>query len=89
MKYLQVKDWQEWQTYRKDRGTPPWIKVHRCLLSNPKWAILSDAEKGQLVSMWIVAADNGGQIPDDNNILRKICQLDTPPNLNKFRELDL
>lgn len=87
MNYLQVKNWQEWQSYRKDRGTPPWIKVHRCLLSNPKWAILSDAEKGQLVSIWIVAADNGGQIPDDNNIIRKICQLDTPPNLNKFKDL--
>ena len=87
MHYLQIKDWQEWQSYRKDRGTPPWIKVHRCLLSNPKWAILSDAEKGQLVSIWIVAADNGGQIPNDNNIIRKICQLDTPPNLNKFKDL--
>lgn len=87
MNYLTIKDWQEWQSYRKDRGTPPWIKVHRCLLSNPKWAILSDAEKGQLISIWIVAADNGGQIPNDGNIVRKICQLDTPPNMNKFKDL--
>lgn len=87
MNYLQIKNWQEWQSYRKDRGTPPWIKVHRCLLSNPKWAILSDAEKGQLVSIWIVAADNGGQIPNDNIIIRKICQLDNPPDLNRFKGL--
>ena len=45
MTYLHIKNWQEWQSYRTDRGTPPWIKVHRCLLSNQEWATLTDAEK--------------------------------------------
>lgn len=85
---LYVKNWSEWQSYRKDRGTPPWIKVHRNLMSSPKWAELSDAEKGHLVSIWIVAADSDGKVSSNANVLRKQCQLDDLPNLEKFQELD-
>ena len=81
---MKVVAWDKWQSYRKDRGAPPWIKVYRNLMTNPEWAQLSDAEKGQLVSMWIVAADKGGELPDDPNLVRKICQLDDTPNINKF-----
>ena len=84
---LCIRNWDKWQSYRQDRGTPPWIKVHRVLFTNPDWATLTDAEKGQLVSLWIAAADNHGCIPDDCRVLRKICLLDSEPNINKFIEL--
>lgn len=84
---IKIKDWDKLQSLRQDRGAPPWIKVHRNLLSNEKWAQLSDAEKGQIVSMWLVAADNNGMLPDDPKIIRKICQLDDVPDINKFKEL--
>lgn len=87
MTTVRMTGWDKWQSYRRDRGTPPWIKVHRNLMSNAEWASLSDSEKGQLVSMWVVAADKGGEIPSDPNILRKVCQLDEAPNINKFIEL--
>jgi len=85
--YLHIANWDKWQSYRSDRGTPPWIKVHRKLMSNPQWAMLSDAEKGQLLSLWIVAADKNGEIPSSPTILKKICLLDKNPNINKFIEL--
>lgn len=81
---ITVRNWNKWQSYRKDRGTPPWIKIHRNIMSNPDWATLSDSEKGQMVSIWIVAADKNGEIPSDPRILRKVCQLDEVPNINKF-----
>jgi hypothetical protein len=84
---MRIRNWDKWQSYRTDRGTPPWIKIHRNLLSNPEWASLSDAEKGQLVSMWIIAADKKGELPGDAAIIRKICMLDDVPNLNKFKML--
>lgn len=87
MNYLTIARWDEWQTYRKDRGTPPWIKVHRNLFSNPEWSALSDSEKGQLISIWILAADKNGSIPTDGSIIQKLCMLDTLPNINKFIEL--
>lgn len=86
---MKVKDWDTWQTFRKDRGAPPWIKVHRNLMTNPKWAALTDAEKGQLVSLWIAAADTDGVLPDDPKVLRKICQLDNEPDIKKFLALGL
>ena len=87
MTSVSVKNWDKWQTFRKDRGAPPWIKLHRNLMSNPEWALLSDSEKGQLVSIWIVAADKSGLIPSNPNIIRKVCLLDETPNINRFIEL--
>jgi hypothetical protein len=54
-----------------------------------KWAQLTDSEKGQLVSLWILAADRDGLIPSDPNILRKLAMLDEAPNINKFIDLGL
>jgi len=82
-----IPNWDKWQSYRKDRGTPPWIKVHRSLLSSGKWAVLTDSEKGQIVSIWIVAADKGGIISSSPRVIQKICQLDDEPNINRFIEL--
>lgn len=86
---MKVNDWDTWQTFRKDRGSPPWIKLHRTLMTSPKWAALTDAEKGQLVSLWIAAADTNGVLPDSPTVLRKICQLDQEPNVKKFIDLGL
>jgi hypothetical protein len=88
MKYLQIVKWNEWQTFRTDRGTPPWIKVHRNLLTNPEWAALSDSEKGQLVSIWLIAADKDGRVPADEKLLQKVALLDKPPNINRFKDLE-
>jgi len=89
MATLKMHEWEGWQTFRKDRGTPPWIKVYRSLLSSSKWAALTDAEKGQLVSIWMVAADNNGEITADPRVIMKICQLDTIPSIQKFIDLRL
>lgn len=87
--YLRVHDWDKWQTFRKDRGTPPWIKVHRNLFTSLKWASMSDAEKGQLISIWIVAADRDGLVPKNEDVLRKVCFLDATPDVKKFIEMGL
>lgn len=84
---MKISNWDKWQTYRSDRSTPPWIKVHRNLMSNHEWVQLTDAEKGQLVSIWVLAADKKGVIPDCPNTIQKMCMLDKKPNLNKFIEL--
>ena len=87
MEYLRIRNWDRWQTFRKDRATPPWIKLYRNLLTNPEWVQLSDAEKGQLTSIWLIAADKGGKISADPTYLRKMCLLDTAPNIELFKEL--
>jgi hypothetical protein len=84
---MEIANWDKWQTFRKDRGTPPWIKVYRNLLSNEQWVELTDSEKGQLVSIWILAADKNGQIPDSPKMIQRMAMLDSLPNLSKFIEL--
>jgi hypothetical protein len=87
MEYLKIRNWDKWQSYRKDRGQPPWIKLHRRLMRNPEWVSLSDAERGQLVCIWLIGADHDGVIPASSGCLQKLLYLSRPPNLNKFISL--
>jgi len=87
-RWLYVRKWAEWQTYRNDRGAPPWIKVYRRLLQDLEWSSLTDAEKGQLVSIWILAADRDGYIPDDPPALRRVLGLEHEPDLARFKDLE-
>jgi len=87
MEALTISNWKKWQTYRSDRGQPPWIKIHRCIMRNVEWVSLSDAERGQLVAMWLLAADRDGVIPASPDILQKICFMSDVPNIDKFISL--
>lgn len=87
MNYLKIRNWNTWQTYRKDRGQPPWIKLHRCVMRDPEWVLLSDAQRGQLVAMWLLAADRDGVIPALPLVLQKICFMSSEPELKLFMEL--
>jgi len=49
-----------------------------------KWVALSDTQKGQLISMWILAADNNGLLPNDPTLVQKLCYLDNAPDLEYF-----
>ena len=80
------KNWDEWQTYRKDREQPPWIKLHRRLMRDHDWADMTDAQRGQLVSIWLLAADNNGEISDQPALIQKLCYLTEPVDLKFFEE---
>jgi len=82
MEYLRIRNWDKWQTYRSDRGLPPWIKVHRQILRNPEWVSLTDAQRGQLLAIWILAADRCGEIPADPKVLKILCHLEHDPDID-------
>jgi hypothetical protein len=84
---LRVRNWDKWQSYRKDRGLPPWIKIHRCVMRNREWVTLTDTQRGQLVALWLLAADRDGAIPNDARVIRRLCHMTTTPNLNLFISL--
>jgi len=84
MDYLKICNWDKWQTYRSDRGRPSWIKIHRCLLRDPEWVELTDTERGQLVTMWLLAADREGEIPADPVLIQKLCYMGKKPDINRF-----
>ena len=84
---LRVRNWDTWQSYRKDGGQPPWIKLHRCLIRDDDWIDLTDTQRGQLVSMWMLAADHGGVIPYDSKKVKKLLYLSENVDLEFFLEL--
>jgi len=57
-------------------------------MRNVEWVSMTDAERGQLVAIWLLAADHDGVIPASPDIIQKLCFLTDPPNINKFIELD-
>jgi len=87
MEHLTVSNWDKWQSYRKDRGQPPWIKIHRCVMRCPEWVMLNDAERGQLVAIWLLAADHNGVIPASDRLIKKLCHMETLPPVKYFIEL--
>jgi hypothetical protein len=87
MEYLKIANWDRWQTYRKDRGQPPWIKIHRSLMRNLEWIQLTDAERGQLVAIWLLAADHDGVIMASPKLIQKLCFTEKAPDLELFISL--
>jgi uncharacterized phage protein (TIGR02220 family) len=83
--YIKMKNWDRWQTYRTDRGNPPWIKVYRALMRNIDWITLTDAQRGQLVAMWLLAADKDGRIPADPATIKTVCSMTEEPDLKLFK----
>lgn len=81
VKQLRIRNWDKWQSYRRDRGQPPWIKVHRVIMRDLNWVSLSNAQRGQLLAIWLLAADNDGVIPASAPLLKQLCHMDHEPEL--------
>jgi hypothetical protein len=63
VRVLQVKNWSQFQHYR-DRN-PVWVKLYLSLLDDYGITRLTDADRGQLFLIWLLAARNGGVLPND------------------------
>ena len=66
---LEVKNWAEFQHYGK--RNPPWIKLHRAILDDYNFCALSDASKGHLLLIWLLASQNNGKVPHDVEFLER------------------
>jgi hypothetical protein len=56
-------------------------------MTNPEWVALTDAERGQLVSIWLLAAGKKGNVPDSPILIQRMAMLETTPNISKFIDL--
>lgn len=59
---MRVKNWRKFQHF-KDRS-PPWIKLYRDLLDDLDWHELPPQSAKALVMIWLIASENGGELPD-------------------------
>jgi hypothetical protein len=62
----QIKDWVKFQHYKtgKNAKHPEWIKLYRRLLDDIEWHNLEPVAAKTLISLWLLASENGGTLPD-------------------------
>lgn len=58
---IRICKWGEFQHYKQ--RTPPWIKLHRSLLSQREWYELSGDASKLLAECWLLASEHDGEIP--------------------------
>ena len=77
-----IKNWRQYQHYKGRR--PPWIKVHKDILTSDDWVCVQDASKLLFfVSMMAAQLDKAGDGSFNGNpdYLKKICCLDSPVDM--------
>lgn len=90
MEYLKVHGWENHQSLRSDvKGPGPYIKVYRTLIRHHRWLMLTDAQRGHLLAIWILAADKWGKIPNSPRLVQKATGLDEEPDLELFISLGI
>jgi hypothetical protein len=84
VKYLSVKDYDRFQHY-KDRS-PVWIKLYNSVMDNEEFLSLSDAERGQLMLIWLLASRRDNRIPHDNKAIARAIQASGRVQVERFIE---
>jgi hypothetical protein len=78
MIHIRVVKWREHQHY-KDRN-PPWIKLHRAMLSSRTWVGASNETRVLAVAIMLLASDTENLTPLDAAWIRQVAYLDFEPN---------
>ena len=89
MGQLRIRNWDKWQSYRRDRPSPPWIKVYRALLRDPNFIVLTDAQKFHWVGLFLLASERNGIVSDDPKILQKQLCSDEEIDVSLFLSLQV
>jgi len=84
MRYFRIKNFETFQHY-KDRD-PPWIKLHRTLLSDYEFTKLPDYSKAHLMLIWVLGSQTGGRIPDDPEFVASKIGAKRLPDLRSLSE---
>ena len=80
--HFRITNWADYQHYR-DRN-PPWIKLHRHLVTSEMWVICDDASRVLAIACMMIAADFDGCVPADPVYVMRRCYLHQMPD---FRPL--
>ncbi len=86
MSYYKIKEWAKYQHY-KDR-CPPWIKLHKSLLTSKTWVMLDDASRVLAVACMMLAADTDNKIPADPAYMKRVAYLNVDPDFNPLVETE-
>lgn len=77
---LRVKNLEKFQHY--GNRTPPWIKLHRSILTDYHFRRLSDDAKAHLMLLWVVASGCENAMHDDPDWLQGVIGARTPLDID-------
>jgi hypothetical protein len=84
--YFRVRNWDYYQHY-KDR-CPPWIKLHREILSSRTWVMLDDSAKALAIACMLLASMTENKVPADPAYIKRVAYLQTLPDLTPLLETE-
>lgn len=82
MKYLRVVNLKKYQHYKERR--PPWVKLHRTVLSDYAFSRLQDASKSHLMLLWLLASEYDNKLPHDAEWLGRKIDAHSPVNIEEL-----
>ena len=82
MQFITIKNFEKFQHYR-DRK-PPWIKLYRDLLADDRLFDLSEADRFQLIGLFIIASQHDNLIPNKPAWLRSELRINRPISLKSL-----
>lgn len=84
-KFIQIINWKSFQHY-KDRN-PPWIKLHRELMTSQTWVSSSSRDRELAVAIMLLAAATNNNIPASKAYIRRVAYLDYDPDFSNLIQL--
>jgi hypothetical protein len=81
-RFIRILNWEQFQHY-KDRN-PPWIKLHRELLTSRTWLTASDASRVLAIACMVLASETGNKIPLDVAYIRRLAYLNQDPDFGEL-----
>lgn len=72
---IRIKGWEKFQHF-KDRK-PPWVKLYRDLLDDLEWHELDPKAAKVLVSLWLIASESDGYLPDPKKLAFRLRMTET------------
>jgi len=73
---VRIKNWDKFQHYNPKLRRPPWIKLHRTLLTDFDFYNLDPLAAKTLVLMWLIASENNGELPSVNILAYRLRMSD-------------
>lgn len=84
MQFYRIRNWETFQHY-KDRN-PPWVKLHRELLTSETWVSGNDASRVLAIACMLIAAATDNRIPAKPDYIQRVAYLSAPPDFEPLIE---
>jgi hypothetical protein len=85
MKYFRIRNFDRYQHYKK--GNPSWIKLYLAILHDYEFSLLSDAEKLQVILIWLLAAKANNRLPWDAHWVQREISTSAPVDLTRLYDM--